>query len=646
MKKKKILFHSNYSRALTGFGKNCRNILSYLYKTGKYEIVEACNGHSKSAPQLSKLPWPCVGTLPDDPKRIRNLNKDPNLARAAGYGAEMIDELIKEYRPDIYIGVEDIWGFNGYWKRKWWNKLNAMIWTTLDSEPILPLAVEAAPFVKNYYVWASFAEREMHKLGFNHVKTLRGSLDVDSFFKLDNSYVSQLRKKYTIDSNCFLIGFVFRNQLRKSVPNLLDGYQEFLKRNPESNAKLLLHTHWGEGWDIPRLLKEKNIDPLNILTTFYCSACRQYEIKPFSAQQQDCRFCGSKGTQNTTSVQSGVSEEQLNEIYNLMDVYCHPFTSGGQEIPVQEAKLTELVTLVTNYSCGEDSCTQESGGLPLEWAEYREPGTQFIKASTYPSSIAKQLTKVYKMNPSRKGTLGQRARQFVIDNFSAEVIGAQLEEIIKEMPPCEWDFDFAEKPRNPDYQPPPIEDDSVWLIDIYKNILNMEVTPEEDGHKYWTKELSQGKTRESIIDYFRQVASKENIDLKKVDLKDLLDGDLSERLAVVMPQSAGDVLMVNSLLDNLHELYPNHKIYIVTSPKFFPLIEDHPYVYKMIEYVPDSVYDECVPLEGTLAYTAGFDLAFTPHVSTQFKITYPHNGKDKQQFELRDNPCKLTPQSP
>ena len=70
-----------------------------------------------------------------------------------------------------------------------------------------------------------------------------------------------------------------------------------------------------------------------------------------------------------------------------MDVYCHPFTSGGQEIPVQEAKLTELITLVTNYSCGEDNCTVESGGLPLEWSEYREPGTQFIKASTKPLSI-------------------------------------------------------------------------------------------------------------------------------------------------------------------------------------------------------------------------------------------------------------------
>ena len=78
-----------------------------------------------------------------------------------------------------------------------------------------------------------------------------------------------------------------------------------------------------------------------------------------------------------------------------MDVYCHPFTSGGQEIPIQEAKLTELITLATDYSCGEDYCHEDSGGLPLSWAEYREPGTQFIKASTYPESIYEQLIKVY-----------------------------------------------------------------------------------------------------------------------------------------------------------------------------------------------------------------------------------------------------------
>jgi len=634
-KKKKILFHTNHSKAFTGFGKNCKNIASYLSRTGKYEIIEACNGLPKSHPPLSKLPWKCVGTLPDDKARIEQLNKDPNMARNAGYGAEMINELIREFKPDIYLGAEDIWGFNQYWKRKWWNKVSSIIWTTLDSEPILPLAIEAAPFVKNYYVWASFAEREMHKLGFSHVKTLRGSLETDTFHRINPLQRLSLRKRFLIDTNCFLIGFVFRNQLRKSVPNLLDGFMEFRKRNPDANAKLLLHTHWGEGWDIPRLIKEKNIDNTNILTTYFCPACRQYEIKPFCGQEQNCPLCGSEKTQNTTNVSAGVSEEQLNEVYNLMDVYCHPFTSGGQEIPVQEAKLCELITLVTNYSCGEDSCTSESGAFPLEWAEYREPGTQFIKASTYPSSIAKQLTKVYKLPPHKREAMGRKARQFTIDNFSIEVIGKRLEEILDNMPFCDWNFDFTEKPRNPDYIPPPCEDTSTWLVDIYQNVLNMTVDPASDeGHKHWMSQLSKDATREGVLDYFRQVASKENAEI--VDprtLEDYLDDEGPDnRIAVVIPQSAGDVLMINSLLDNLKLLYPSHNLYIFTNPLFFDLIEDHPSVHKVISY--QDKLDNLLTLEGAAGNKGYFDIAFLPHVGTQKIFNYQHNGKDKTQFNL------------
>ena len=93
---KRILFHSNHSKAFTGFGKNCKNVLSYLYSTGKYEIIEACNGMAKSHPALSKMPWKCVGTLPDDQRKIQQMSKDPSMARAAGYGSETIDNLIKD----------------------------------------------------------------------------------------------------------------------------------------------------------------------------------------------------------------------------------------------------------------------------------------------------------------------------------------------------------------------------------------------------------------------------------------------------------------------------------------------------------------------------------------------------------------------
>jgi len=637
-KKKKILFHSNHSKAFTGFGKNCKNVLTYLYKTGKYEIIEAANGFTKSNPALKKMPWKCVGTLPDNQARLAQLNKDPNLARAASYGGETIDSLIKEFQPDIYVGAEDIWGFNRYWDKKWWNKINCMVWTTLDSEPILPLAIEAAGYVKNYFCWASFAEREMHRLGHKHIKTLRGIVDSKHFFKLNKEKKESLRKKYRIDSNSFIIGFVFRNQLRKSVPNLLDGFKQFCENNPESNAKLLLHTSWAEGWDIPRLIKEKKIDNLRVLTTYFCKECKSYDIRPFSGQEQDCRFCKTKKSQNTITAAHGVSEKQLNEIYNLMDVYCHPFTSGGQEIPIQEAKLTELITLVTDYSCGEDHCTEESGGLPLSWSEYREPGTQFIKASTSPSSITKQLEEVYKMDLSKKIKKGKTSRQFVIDNYSTKVIGGQLESIFDNMPNIDWDFDFKEKPRNPDYEPNENLSDSDWLVEIYLNILNMEVDPSSDkGHKYWMNKIKEKFPRDKILNYFKEVASKENEQIfNKKTIEDYLDGDSPDnRIAVVMPGSAGDVLMVNSLIDNLKSLYPNKDIYFITKPIFYPLIEDNINIHRLIPY--DESYDSLLTLEGSSSHKGYFSIAYLPHIGTQKILNYVHNGEDKMQIELYEN---------
>lgn len=439
---KRILFHSNSSKAFTGFGKNAKNILRYLYKTGKYEVIEFANGIQWNDNSLKLRPWEAQGSLPNNPATLKALNSDPQKARLAGYGSETIDDAIKEYKPDIYLGVEDIWAFNDYWDKPWWDKINNMIWTTLDSQPILPQAVKAAPKTKNFYCWSSFAERDLKEIGHDHVGTLHGSVDTKDFYRMPDEKRKNLRERFELSSE-FIIGFVFRNQLRKSVPNLLEGFKAFKRECV--NAKLLLHTHWSEGWDIPRLIEEKDLDKKDILTTYFCSACGEYEVRPYEGQEQQCRFCGSEKSLNTTNVKAGVDEEQLNEIYNLMDVYCHPFTSGGMEIPIFEAKMTELVTLVTNYSCGEDSSKLECGSLPLEWSEYREPGTQFIKASTYPSSIAKQLKKVWQMNKRKISEMGSKGRQWTIDNYSTEAVGKKLESILDAMPKIDYNFDWGKE---------------------------------------------------------------------------------------------------------------------------------------------------------------------------------------------------------
>ena len=630
MSKKTVLIHSNFCRAFTGFGKNKKNIMRYLFDTGKYNLVELANGIHWDAPPINTVPWTCRGSLPL-PQELEGLPEEEK--RGAGYGNKLVDRAIKEFKPDVYIGIEDIWAFNNFHLKSWWNKINTMVWTTLDSLPILPQAVEYAPKIKNYYVWASFAEKAFKEMGYNHVKTLRGSLDTSNFFRFSDKKRKKLRESHGL-SNEYIVGFVFRNQLRKSVPNLLEGFKIFKEKEPK--AKLLLHTHWGEGWDIPRLLQEKNISAHDVLTTYICSKCSAYEVRPFSGHGQHCKRCGSQGTVNTTNTGKGVNEEQLNEVYNLMDVYCHPFTSGGQEIPIQEAKLTELITLVTNYSCGEDTCTEESGALPLEWSEYREPGTQFIKASTSPRSIADQLTKAWELGEDDKREWGRKAREWTIDNFSVEVIGKQLEEIIDEMPPVDYDYDGGAVIKlDNTYEPKEnYSSRGDFLLDIYKNILKDEVDENSQGFKHWMGQLEAGKQPAEIINHFRQVALEHNQKTNTLDLSEMLgDEDKGKRIAVVIPQSETDVLLINSLLKNLKKQYKKYNLYIFTQPQYFPYIDDNPHIHKLIPYSPSI--ENPLLMEGAGDHEGLFEIVFYPHTTTQKNMSYIHNALDKHQFSLR-----------
>lgn len=637
-RKKKILIHSNFCKAFTGFGKHKKNLLKYLYNTGKYEIVEVANAKSDKDPEIALTPWKTIGTLPSDPMVLMGIGSDPVRHHAAGYGHELIDEIIEKEKPDIYLGIEDIWAFEGFTEKKWWNKLTHIIHTTLDSVPIYPPAIQMAPSIKNYFVWASFAEKSLKKLGHDHVKTVRGIADISSFFKLSAEDRSSLRTQSNL-TDSFVIGFVFRNQLRKSVPNLLDGFKKFQQRYPKSNPKLYLHTNWSEqnGWDIPRLIKEKNIDHKNILTTYICNYCNSFFVYHYIGENKDCPFCKKQKSTNTVNIQKGVSDKQLNQIYNLLDVYCHPFTSGGQEIPVQEAKAAELITLVTNYSCGEDNCTPESGGLPLKWNEYREAGTQFVKASTDPDSIFEQLKKVYHMPIKQREQMGKKARKFVVDNFSTEVVGKIFEDVFDKAPLVDWSegFSFDFEKRDPFYIPKDSQDDIEWLKDLYKNCLKMRVETNNQGLNHWLRELRKGSSKKSIIEYFHGEAIKQNKSELDKDLKSVVNLERpNKRIAYVMPEHEEDIILSTSVVKSLKKSYPNHDIYFFTLRKYFELLDGCEEIYKVCAFKTEMDHD-CFYFIGKSDQDAYFDLAFFPYKETKKSLDYSNHGRSKLQFDLK-----------
>jgi glycosyltransferase involved in cell wall biosynthesis len=629
-RKKKVLFQSDSCLAKTGFGRSAKEVLLYLHKTGKYDIVEyCCSKHWSMDAEHKRKPWPSYGTVPDNMMELNAIAPTDQHKRMVAYGSHYLDRIITQEKPDVYFAVQDIWGIDFAVDKPWFDKMTSVLWTTLDSLPITKMALDIAPKVKNFWVWSSFAEVAMKKLGHSHIRTVHGAIDPSEFSRLNNQMRAQLRHQHGIPQDAFVIGFVFRNQPRKSLPRLLDGFKIFKTQNPHiKNPRLLLHTYWNEGWDIHTLAKEYKIPNEEVITTHICNKCRSYRVQKHDVEGVQCPYCGDANSFVTTSPGNGVSEQQLNEVYNMMDVYCHPFTSGGQEIPVQEAKFAELITLVTNYSCGEEMCSDGAGSLPLEWQEYREPDSLFIKATTSSFSIGKQLTKVAKMKPEDRLKLGKQGREWALKNFSAEAIGSILEKFIDEAPYSTYDFPVINENPNP-FAPVNNElPNEEWILDLYDTILGRKVDKYDSGVRNWLEHLKRGAQRPAIENFFRQQAANVEVAKRKQAQFDKLELTKKEkRILYVIPASDRDVFLSTSLFRSIKEQYPEHKLYVATEPQYRGSLDGNPYVDEVLVYYQEM--DNLMFLEGSGTHRGFFDIAFLPHLHTQRVISYVHNGLTK-----------------
>jgi hypothetical protein len=638
MRKKRVLFLTDYAGAFTGFGKNCKLLLTYLYKTGKYEILNAAQGVPKHGAHEHKFPWRTIGVLPDDPQKIQQINQDPNLARTAAYGNLEMTNIVKDFKPDVIFSVNDTWGSQFVVDLPFFNKVPTVCWNTFDSLPLLPDTIEKAPKIKHYWTWSDFARKELHKHNFNHVKNQYPLVNTNNFYKLPDSKIAEIKNRFGLPQDAFIIGFVFRNQLRKLINTQIEAYSLFKRHNPEvKNTFLYTHTHYGEGWDIHRLCQQYGVDPKEVLCTYVCKETRQYFIAPFHGQDIENPVIKRK-TLITTNVGLGVSDEQLNEIYNIFSLYSHPATSGACELPCVEAALTEKIVTTAPYSFGEDIVENNKGSIAMKFTFYTEHGTQFLKSQPSSYELSKIFKKVYEMKAHTRNQMEKDSRKWALDNYSIEINGSKFEDFIDNQNILDdsifvFDTDGKNKP-NPEAIVAPDNDEKVWVKSLYKLILDREVTDQDEGLIHWLQKIEQKVPKEQIENYFRQVAKDELSKNNPIDFEELLDdNDYGRRGLIVIPENREDLFMVTSLFKSFKDVYPNYNLYIATKQEYFDIFNSNPFVHKVIPYIPQM--ENLLWLEGAGEHNGFFEIAFLPQIGTQKSINYIHNGKDVIQFDLR-----------
>lgn len=593
MRKKTVIIHTDWSKLKTGFAKNKRAILRYLFNTGKYNLVESCNGFPYQAKELESMPWKTFGALasPEKHQEISN-HPDPaqreNNGRLNNYGAFGIEKIIKENKADVLVVQQDSWGLDFFPDLSCVRKMTLVPHCTIDSKNLLPSQIDLAAKVDKLYLWASFGVEMYKELGYQNVEHLYGCVETDKFSTISEDERNALRAKFNLQNSVVGVN-CFRNQTRKSIPNILDGFKLFKERNPSTDLRLIFVTSLQEGWDIPRLLVERGLSLQDVYFAYYCRQCKNWEIRPFSGHDQDCPICGSKGTFNTVNITHGISDEDLNLIYNIADFGLGVFNSGGLEIPPAiEMKLAKLPVLCTSYSCGEDIV--KKGALALDWAPTYEFGSAFLKASTLPTSICERFEQVSKMTREERLGLGGEGREYVLENMSPEVIGAKLEKIIDDAPFVDWkDEDFLPVPKNPAHVPPNNLSPEDFAINLLTEMMNEKVDKNTSHVKNWAAHLKKSGDYQGVYKHFVNLAHQFNANLnnKPVDLADLLDkDDESRRCAIVLAESAGDLIIVNSLLAQFKALYPEYNLYFFTKPEFFDLVEGNPAVHRVLPWFP------------------------------------------------------------
>ena len=648
-RKKRVGIVTNNTLVKTGFARNAKTLLSYLYQNfgDSIELFHLAQATQEGDPKLSMVPWKTIPVFTREIMHTERFNNDHGYQRLVSYGNEAVERFTIDNQLDVLIHVEDIWSsaHDAYWKKDYFDfiKSNFVNWTTLDSLPILPDAKTWATKTKNFWTWASFAsealkEEDPEKYG--HVEYLPGTLDCEQFKPISFDAKRDLRKKFKIPMEDIIINMTSRNQLRKSFFANIEALAKYKKQNPSGKrVRLLFHTSWtdGGGWPLDRIRDEFGLDKEDILTTYFCQKCHNWAIMPYLGEPLKCPYCGEDHSFITAGVTSTITESDLASIYSMCDAMSHPFTSGGLEYAMPEGLLCGLPLATTGYSCGTDF-TDQPFVESIDFTLTREVGTAFYKAVANPNSIVKFFKKIADMTPEKRRDIGRQGREWAISRFHVDKVGKRVVDFINQCEYLDWS-EYQEKKKEYDIKVPDapipnnIEDDVEYVKVLYKNILKMEVSDTDEGLVGWVNSIKQvpdtaidqrQEIRRRIEGTFRKIAQDENAKKNPVKPEDFIDKTRQNKRAIfTVKESLGDILICTALLKRYKEKYADVDIYFCCDPKFAEILEGNPYIYKTIPWFPEFENEMwCI---GAGQKECHFDYFVYPTVATQKFLTYLSN---------------------
>jgi glycosyltransferase involved in cell wall biosynthesis len=391
-----IIYVSDSPTLPTGYGRVSKELTTSLHNAG-HDITVIGWGFKEG--QHNPHPYPII----------------PCQTHQENFGEDILARLIRDKKPDIVMTLGDPWMTNWFPSME---ERKAVCWISYYPIDGYPIPKEWHSWIKDANVPVVFSKFS-HKLvseiiGSNPIYIPHG-VDTEVFKPLPEK--KELRKKILgKEDDLFVVGCVARNQPRKNLPALIRAFARFSQ--DREDVALYLHSQIRDvGWNLDELIERYSLTKKSYCTT------------------------GMEALQ-------GVSDSQLNEIYNLFDVFALPTMAEGFGLPILEAHSVGVPVLVTDFSACRDLAVDKQELVKVKTTMIM--GRNIEQAVIDEDDLVRKLSALYidwkRKKSTRLRELGEKGRKSALTMDWKEVNG-EFVSLIEHLEPQLDKMDKTIKPN-------------------------------------------------------------------------------------------------------------------------------------------------------------------------------------------------------
>jgi len=328
--KKKIVILSDSPFLPTGYSNQAKLLAKYLSDKG-HEIHFLANAYNGTTISYVKL------------KDGTEFNYTIYGEMTQSYFANSMRALLTEIKPDkFFILLDSFMLYQSNFLNQDTSPAKTLFWFPSDGGGGLPKGCEN--IIKKIDVPVAMAEfgqkqvKDYHNLDVQHIPH---GCEPDRFYRLPEEQRNELRVKWGLNDK-FVIGVVARNQPRKNLDRTIKAMKLVSQKIP--NAILLLH-----------------MDPTDPAGQIFnlTSLVKKYGL------ENRVRFTGMQA-------HKGFDWSEMNNVYNLMDVFLLTTSGEGFGIPIIEAMSCEVPVLATDYTTTPELVINNKAGLGIKLSGVEE----------------------------------------------------------------------------------------------------------------------------------------------------------------------------------------------------------------------------------------------------------------------------------